>query len=72
MFIFVLLREAPLPLLLSLAVVLYLTVIELRQMRPHYLWWFWWLLLVFVTHFVGYLLLRVYSFAQRRKARASA
>jgi hypothetical protein len=51
---------------LTLALALYLTVIELRELRPHYLWWFWWLLLVFLTHFVGYLALRVYAAYKRR------
>ncbi len=52
-------------LLFTLALALYLTVVELRDLRPHYLWWSWWLLLVFITHFVGYLVLRGYS-AYRR------
>ena len=52
--------------LLTLALALYLTVMELREYRPHYVWWFWWLLLVFMTHFVGYLALRGYSFYKRR------
>ena len=52
--------------LLTLALALYLTVMELREYRPHYVWWFWWLLLVFMTHFVGYLALRIYAFYRRR------
>ena len=52
--------------LLTLALALYLTVVELRELRPHYLWWFWWLLLVFLTHFAGYLALRAYAFHHRR------
>jgi hypothetical protein len=49
-------------LLLTLALALYLTVIELRDMspRPHWKWWGWWLSFVFLTHFVGYLALRGY------------
>jgi hypothetical protein len=62
--VFILLGWVPLPLLLALAVALYLTVIELRQLKPNYLWWAWWLLLVFMTHFVGYLILRTYAFYQ--------
>ena len=54
--------------LLTLALALYLTVIELRELKPHYLWWSWWLLLVFMTHFVGYLILRVYAFVQHHRA----
>jgi hypothetical protein len=56
--------------LFTLAIALYLTVVELRELRPHYLWWSWWLLLVFITHFVGYLILRGYAFYRRRTASA--
>jgi hypothetical protein len=56
---------------LTLALALYLTVIELRELRPHYVWWFWWLLLVFMTHFVGYLALRGYAYYHRRRSEAS-
>lgn len=52
--------------LLTLALALYLTVLELREMQPHYVWWFWWLLLVFMTHFVGYIALRIYVHYRRR------
>jgi hypothetical protein len=69
--IFLLLGDAPLLLLLTLAVALYLTVIELRELRLHFLWWAWWILLVVMTHFVGYLFLRGYAFWHRRQARAS-
>jgi hypothetical protein len=73
LFIF-LLRGAPgaLPImLLTLAVALYLTVIELRELNVHWKWWAWWLSLVFLTHFVGYLILRVYvAFRRRHDARA--
>jgi hypothetical protein len=70
--VFLLLGFAPWLLVLTLALALYLTVIELRELRPHYVWWFWWLLLVFMTHFVGYLLLRVYAFFEKRRRVASA
>jgi hypothetical protein len=52
--------------LLTLALALYLTVMELREYRPHYVWWFWWLLLVFMTHFIGYIALRIYVHYRRR------
>ena len=39
--------------------------------RPHFAWWGWWLSLVFLTHFVGYLVLRVYAY-RRRRQRAGA
>ena len=58
-------------LLLTLAVALYLTVVELREIRPHFVWWMWWLIVVFLTHFVGYLGLRGYAVYRRRhEARA--
>ena len=55
----------------TLAIALYLTVIELREFepRPHFVYWGWWLSLVFLTHFVGYLILRGYA-AYRRRSRA--
>jgi hypothetical protein len=57
--------------LFTLALALYLTAIELRELRPHYLWWSWWFLLVVMTHFVGYVILRGYVFYRRRsEARA--
>jgi hypothetical protein len=62
--IVILLRDAPgstVILLLTLVVALYLTVIELRELRPHWKWWAWWLSLVALTHFIGYLALRFYS-----------
>jgi len=56
-------------LLLTLAILLYLTALELRPLRPNYLWWIWCLLFVFLTHVVGYLILRLYVLLQRRNAR---
>jgi hypothetical protein len=70
-FVFILLGWAPLPLILALVLALYLTVMELREMRLHFLWWAWWLLLVFMTHFVGYLILRTYAVYQRWTLRRS-
>jgi hypothetical protein len=72
--LFFLLPRAPdLILLLTLAIVVYLTVVELRELtpRPHWKWWAWWLSFVFLTHFVGYLALRGYAlFRRRQRARA--
>jgi hypothetical protein len=68
--ILLLLGYAPWLMLLTLALALYLTVIELRELRPHYLWWAWWILLVVMTHFIGYLVLRGYAFWHHRQARA--
>jgi hypothetical protein len=72
--LFIFLPRAPGWLLaLTLALALYLTVIELREMRPapHWKWWAWWLSFVFLTHFVGYLALRGYA-AYRRWHQARA
>lgn len=54
--------------LLTLVLALYLTVVELRSIepRPHWKWWAWWLSLVFLTHFIGYLILRIYVAFRRR------
>ena len=68
--IILLLGFAPWVIVLTLAIALYLTVIELLELRPNYGWWIWWLLLVFLTHFVGYLILRVYSTYHRHREAA--
>jgi small-conductance mechanosensitive channel len=60
---------APTLMWITLALTIYLTVVELRELRPHYLWWFWWILLVVMTHFVGYIILRGYALRRRRLAR---
>ena len=70
MLLFILLGTAPILLWLTLAVAVYLTVIELREMDVHYLWWIWWLLLVVMTHFVGYVFLRAYVLYRRWNARS--
>ena len=70
MLIILLLGFAPWVILLTLALALYLTVVELLELRPNYGWWIWWLLLVFITHFVGYLILRVYSTYHRHREAA--
>ena len=70
MLVLLLLGHTPALLLLTLALALYLTAIELRALKPPtYHWWIWWLLLVFLTHFVGYLILRAYSVYHRWHAK---
>lgn len=71
MLVILLLQFAPPLMLVTLAIALYLTVIELRELRPHYLWWSWWILLVVMTHFIGYLILRGYMFWHRRQEQAT-
>jgi hypothetical protein len=68
--VFLLLGWVPIPLVLALLLALYLTAVELRQLRENWLWSAWWLLLVFLTHFVGYLILRAYAVYRRHRARA--
>jgi hypothetical protein len=63
--VFLVLGFAPWLLVLTLVLALYLTVIELRELQLHYAWWIWWLLLVFMTHFIGYLFLRAYAVYRR-------
>ena len=65
MLLFLLIGAAPLLLWLTLALALYLTVIELRALDEHFVWWFWWIFLVVMTHFVGYLFLRAYVLYRR-------
>jgi hypothetical protein len=55
-------------LVISLALALYLTLVEVRELQLHWKWWFWWLSFVFLTHFVGYLILRGYAVYRRRRA----
>ncbi|HEY7732321.1 MAG TPA: hypothetical protein VH950_15685 [Gaiellaceae bacterium] len=68
MLVFILLGHMPWLLVLALGIVMWLTVVELLEWRPNYLWWIWWLLFVFMTNFVGYLVLRGYRVYQRRNA----
>lgn len=70
MLLILLLGFSPPLMLLTLALALYLAVIELRELHPHYLWWIWWLLLVLMTHFLGYLLLRAYAAYRRWNTRS--
>ena len=66
MIVFLLLGFTPWLLLLTLALALYLTVVELLELDLHFTRWAFWLLLVFLTHFIGYLALRVYAIHRRR------
>ena len=68
MALFLLFGEVPLVLLATLLVALYLTWIELRPLPLSRSWQLWWLLLVLLTHFVGYLALRVYVARRHRAA----
>jgi hypothetical protein len=66
--IFLLLGVYPWVLLLTWAVALYLTLMEARQQRLDRMLTLWWMLLVFLTHFLGYLALRGWVLYRRRAA----
>jgi hypothetical protein len=66
--IFILLGFYPWVLLLTWAICFYLTFIEARQQHLDGLHTLWWMLLVFFTHFVGYLALRGWVFYKRQHA----
>jgi hypothetical protein len=63
--IFLLLGIYPWVLLLTWGVAMYLTFVETRQREMDLLHTFWWLQLVFLTHFFGYLALRGWVFFRR-------
>jgi len=67
MVLFLLFGEVPIVLLATLVIALYLTVIEVRPLPLSRNWKLWWILLVLLTHFIGYLALRIYV-ARRRPA----
>jgi hypothetical protein len=61
----------PAILLLTLALCVYLTVIELREYKPPWRWWAWWISFVVLTHFIGYLILRaVRAYTRFKHSRA--
>jgi hypothetical protein len=68
--LFLLLGTYPYVLLLTWALAIYLTWIEVREQemdRRHKIWW---LQLTFLFHFLGYLVLRFWVFYRRRRATA--
>jgi hypothetical protein len=65
---FLLFGRVPIVLLVTLAVALYLTWIELRALPLSRMQKLWWYLLVLLTHFIGYLALRLYAARRGRTA----
>ena len=70
MLVFLLLRSFPAVLLLTWALAMYLTWVELREQQTRFRVKLWWYQLTFLFHFVGYLILRAWVFYRRRKATA--
>jgi hypothetical protein len=67
MLLFALTGQAPLILVLALAICLYLTVWDLWSEDLQFLYKAWWVSFVLLTHVVGYLVFRVWV-GQRRRA----
>jgi hypothetical protein len=63
--IFLFLGVYPWVLILTWGIAMYLTVVETRQRKMDLLHTLWWLQLVFLTHFIGYLALRGWVFFRR-------
>jgi hypothetical protein len=68
--LFVILGHTPLILLICLIGLLWLTWVELRSEELEPLVQLWWYLLVFLTHVLGYLALRVWLAFRRRRGDA--
>jgi hypothetical protein len=68
--LFLLLGTYPYVLLLTWAVAIYLTWIEVREQGMDWRHKLWWMQLTFLTHFPGYLVLRFWVFYRRRRAPA--
>ncbi len=68
MVFFILFGQVPIVLLATLAIALYLTWLELRALPLPRMQKLWWYLLVLLTHFVGYLALRLYVARRGRTA----
>jgi hypothetical protein len=69
---FVLFQQAPIPLLILLAIMVYLAVIEVRNREDmSFQAKVWWVMLVFLTNFPGLIALRVYTFFLNRRHAAN-
>jgi CDP-diglyceride synthetase len=66
--LFVIFQAVPWPLLLILAVCLYLVWVDIRQEDVDFQVKAWWFLLVFLLHVVGYLIFRGWIAMRRRRA----
>jgi hypothetical protein len=68
--IFLLLGVYPIVLLLTWALAMYLTWIETREQQMDWRHKLWWIQLTFLTHFFGYLALRIWIFYRRHRVTA--
>jgi hypothetical protein len=68
--VFVITQQAPPILILALLVALYLTVWDLWNEDLPLLTKGWWVLLVFITHVIGYLIFRVWLAMRRSRRQA--
>jgi hypothetical protein len=69
MVVFALTQQAPPILVVSLLILVYLTVLELRNEEElPFLWKAWWALLVFLGHVAGYAVFWIWLFMRRRAA----
>jgi len=68
--LFLLLGMYPYVLLLTWALAIYLTWIEVREQQMDKRHKLWWIQLTFLFHFPGYLALRFWVFYRRRRATA--
>jgi hypothetical protein len=70
---FVLFQRAPIPLLILLAIMVYLAVIEVRPRDDmSFQAKVWWVMLVFLTNFPGLIALRIYTFVLNRRRAANS
>jgi hypothetical protein len=68
--LFLILGTYPYVLLLTWAICMYLTWIEVREQQMDWRHKLWWMQLTFLLHFPGYLALRFWVFFRRRRATA--
>lgn len=70
--IFVVIGQVPLLLAITLAAVLYLTILEVRNAPLSNQGKVWWVLLVTLTHAFGYVALRIWLVVRRRREAEAA
>jgi len=67
--VFALTQQAPPILVLSLLILVYLTLLELRNEKDlPFLWKAWWTVFVFLAHIAGFAVFWIWLFTRRRAA----